>query len=570
MLTPLTLDHDEIRRLDAELVRLSRTSVVDRLTLGVALHRLGRRFRELGFRTFAMYVRERASQSARWCGDTRALARRLEERPRLREALVHGRIGWTMAELLARHSTPEDEGERLDAAASMTVREVRDALRAAGHEEAEESEEAFSTIDLTVTSTELLALEGTRVAVDHVNGGVVEPGHWLECLLFEGASTLFGGRPDLAAHYDAVEPPTLRSGTSLVEETAPPPDDDDGLDGEVGDGMREEVVDTDDPVALDAIVREVSARIASRDLWLGELLSRFLLARGWLQLGYASEQSYFDERLGLARSTARGRVTLARRMPGLEPLRDAVIQGDVGYEQAALIARVAGPDTTAAWIARAKARTFKHLAEEVRAAELLARVGGDAPRRLEPPDADEVEAVIEFERGVLSGETIARALRDDPTEEPVQMSGGSAVQERRCCFPVRARDEVILDFRRLEAVHRQSGLPGSFVTFLVVSLWSAWGERFFEGNRWKALHDRDRHRCVSPVCESRNCTNHHLRYRGHGGGDEDENQITLCEFCHLDGEHGGRLRVRGTASRPVWSIGRTPVMRVEGREVVLR
>ena len=94
--------------------------------------------------------------------------------------------------------------------------------------------------------------------------------------------------------------------------------------------------------------------------------------------------------------------------------------------------------------------------------------------------------------------------------------------------------------------------------------------RFLEGNRWKALHDRDRHRCDSPVCKSRSATNHHVRYRAHGGGDEPENQITLCEFCHLDGEHGGRLRVRGTASKPEWWIGRTPVMHIEGREVRLR
>ena len=34
-----------------------------------------------------------------------------------------------------------------------------------------------------------------------VNGGTVEPGHWLECLVFEGASTLLGRRPDLASQY---------------------------------------------------------------------------------------------------------------------------------------------------------------------------------------------------------------------------------------------------------------------------------------------------------------------------------------------------------------------------------
>ncbi|MCA9610458.1 MAG: hypothetical protein KC619_32905, partial [Myxococcales bacterium] len=122
MLEAVTLDDDDVRRMDAELARLARGSVRDRLALGEAMHRLGPRFRELGFRTFAMYVRERVSQSARWCGDTRALARRLEERPALRAALLRGDIGWTMAELLARHSTPDDEAELLEAVGSMTVR----------------------------------------------------------------------------------------------------------------------------------------------------------------------------------------------------------------------------------------------------------------------------------------------------------------------------------------------------------------------------------------------------------------------------------------------------------------
>ncbi|MBX3276242.1 MAG: hypothetical protein KF729_38675, partial [Sandaracinaceae bacterium] len=157
---------------------------------------------------------------------------------------------------------------------------------------------------------------------------------------------------------------------------------------------------------------------------------------------------------------------------------------------------------------------------------------------------------------VLSGELLASAAREagadsDADADAVQMSGGAAEdagavqmsvglgEPRNRFIAVRARDEVILDYRRLEAVHRATGSPSSFATFLVASFWSAWGERFFEGNRWKAIHDRDRHRCVSPVCESRNATNHHVRYRAHGGGDEAENQITLCEFCHLEGEHGG-------------------------------
>jgi hypothetical protein len=87
---------------------------------------------------------------------------------------------------------------------------------------------------------------------------------------------------------------------------------------------------------------------------------------------------------------------------------------------------------------------------------------------------------------------------------------------------------------------------------------------------WEAIHRRDRYRCTSPVCTRRDGTLHHLTYRGHGGGDEPDNVLTLCAFCHLEGEHGGRLKVRPPASRPRWELGRrgrAPVMVVEGREV---
>jgi len=65
-------------------------------------------------------------------------------------------------------------------------------------------------------------------------------------------------------------------------------------------------------------------------------------------------------------------------------------------------------------------------------------------------------------------------------------------------------------------------------------------------------------------------TLHHLTYRSHGGGDDGENLISLCSFCHLDGEHGGRLRVRGKAGDATWSLGPStaPLLVVRGRERV--
>ncbi|MGM0576368.1 MAG: hypothetical protein ACQEXJ_11615 [Myxococcota bacterium] len=40
--------------------------------------------------------------------------------------------------------------------------------------------------------------------------------------------------------------------------------------------------------------------------------------------------------------------------------------------------------------------------------------------------------------------------------------------------------------------------------------------------------------------------------------------------CHLDGVHGGVLRVRGRAPRLTWRVGRDGALVVRGREVVKR
>jgi hypothetical protein len=72
--------------------------------------------------------------------------------------------------------------------------------------------------------------------------------------------------------------------------------------------------------------------------------------------------------------------------------------------------------------------------------------------------------------------------------------------------------------------------------------------------------------CACPVCFRRDCTLHHLTYRAHGGTDDAENCTSPCAFCHLEGEHGGRLEVVGPASAMRWLIGRTPILEVHGRE----
>ena len=62
------------------------------------------------------------------------------------------------------------------------------------------------------------------------------------------------------------------------------------------------------------------------------------------------------------------------------------------------------------------------------------------------------------------------------------------------------------------------------------------------------VYARERYRCSSPVCHSRNQTPHHIRFRSRGGDDSRENLTAPCACCHLDGIHQGNIKATGPAS----------------------
>ena len=77
---------------------------------------------------------------------------------------------------------------------------------------------------------------------------------------------------------------------------------------------------------------------------------------------------------------------------------------------------------------------------------------------------------------------------------------------------------------------------------------------------WRRDHRifvRDGWRCRVPGCSSRrNLQVHHVIYRSHGGGNEDDNLAVLCATHHLQGIHAGRLRCRGSCEGSLrWEFG---------------
>ena len=207
------------------------------------------------------------------------------------------------------------------------------------------------------------------------------------------------------------------------------------------------------------------------------------------------------------------------------------------------------------------------------------RAGLDALHRRpepasEPPAKTEVSGapapatleVAELERRVQSGELLRTCLEAAGPQMSVTLRtepGAGGRQLRLSLSPALHAHWLEVE----EEFHRIAGQHASFVAFMCFSLWATWApflEAWSDG--WKRIYQRDLHRCTSPVCGRHDVTPHHLEFRAHGGGDEDENVTSLCAWCHLYGIHEGRLRAEPPASAIRWSIGRAPLLAVHGRE----
>ncbi len=586
---------DEAECLDEELYWLARGAGRLRLRIGQALHRLGLGYRELGFSTLGAYALERCSRGGRWAADSRALAGRLELLPHLSAALEAGWIGWSMAELLARHATPETEAALLEVARDKTVQAMRVAL--SPHQEPHDDDDDSRALSLTVPVEEAWALEATRMMVEHLDGKSSGE-HWLEAVLAEGHASLLAllrsGEDDTSLQMEAehaawrAELEHLQHQHAKAELRSRPRVSADPVAGQApgADDLPSSLEE------LDLRIRQYAAELGSRDLFFGRIARRFVALGGWQSLGFVSEAHYARERLGMSRASLRSKMTLARRTEGRDHLVDALQQGRIGFEATQLVARVATAATEEAWVDRAARRTFKHLREEVQWVELSQRIAGEAAR--EPPSEEQLRRMQALERSILSGELLRRvvdqaedagahglaeapssdapsgAAPDGPDESDestaVQISGtlGSRVTLR-----MRVPGDLLLHYRQLERLHRRV-LPGeSFLGFLCGNFWQQWVPTLGVSDKWESIYRRDRYRCTSPVCHQRKVTLHHVQYRAHGGDDSPDNLTCPCAFCHLEGEHGGRLKILPPGSNPTWLLGRTPVMRVQGRERIL-
>jgi hypothetical protein len=612
----------EAVRLDAELVRIGRGASAARLAVGQALEALASSggHHELGFSSLEAYARERCERTGRWAADGRALARKLEFLPRIRDALRAGVLGWSTAELLARRVSADSELEWLERARGATVRELRALLRTNGASEAEpEGAEDERTRTLTVSATreDGWLFECARKVAESVAGPMTAD-RLLETLLAEGYSTLLEVCPERARgelyEIERLERDATTEAKRQADFCAERRREREEAEelwrrassetrARVGSEMDsprcEAMLTAKSPEGLDREIRCLCAELAERDLALGIVAESARRAEVWRRLGFVSEAQYACERVGVSLSSLKAKRILAARAGRLRELASALATGRLGYEAAYLLSRVATASTVEAWIRRAEQRTVKHLREEVDAAELMVRKGHGRDQL--PLDEASMNELFELERCIASGDLLGGNAAGDGArggnwagdgakrDGGGQMSGGFgrppaterklALAAARVRFRFCVRESTARYFRALERVFvrvssRVCRAKVSFLRFLCENFCRIWLPALRRGQltesgeepEYFGVYRRDAFRCSSPVCARRDVTPHHLHFRSRGGGDEDENVATLCVWCHLRGIHEGRLAAEPPASRIQWRIGRMGTLFVDGRQ----
>ncbi len=642
----------------------------------------------LGFSSLGAYVQERCGRTARWARDVVRVARGVAKWPALRRALLAGEVTWSAAEIVLRALERVWAGEAAlapgvleqaeahwsEQAKRLSVRELRAAvmettvlpeaeLRESGGVGGAAREETHRflrrlpthVLTLSVQTETAWWLECARRVYERSVSDCAGPVRSNESFLL---ALLAEARVELEAEDCGTGEALVRWGKYVEQLATWREESERRCDGQRrqldavrveapagGEGSRVLGSGVLGGPVLDERVRELTAALTCRELELGRLAEWLQRAEAWRRLGFASETHYVRERMGLSYSQWKLRRQVVRRLGAFPGLEAAVGAGEVGFEAAALLVQVLscarrqlGCDGAevctaqregcaaleAAWLERAQTRTFKHLREEVRAAELAAQQWDVLARA---PAEETMQRLIALEGRVKSGAvlleseeaaesrtSVAGYVVDDEKSEGAAAEGRTSVagrawldlrgelgeilggaflggpgeplaprepslgrpnlgrphlgRERAVRLRLRLERDTLVEFRCLEKLFRRQH-AGDFLEFLCRHFLAVWAPAMLTNVKYAHVYRRDAFTCTSPVCERHDVQPHHLKFRSAGGGEEDENLTSLCTWCHLTGVHGGRIRVAPPASRMQWQIG-PPLLEVHGRELVRR
>ena len=516
-----------------------------------------RGWERLGFARLGDCARERVGLSARQVQDLARVDAALADLPRTEAELVAGNLSWTKVRLLCRVATPVDELHWISLAhrlrADELAREVRAVdLEASGarglHVETTETDEDGAslepkeTVRIRCTPDVRAKFWRARQLAQRAAGETLPPWACMEAVAAEVLSALplddSAGlrRFEPLRSLPAPPPPGSERRSASADANAPPTEVSSctAASSELPPFLNSLVVGLSDADAfeLDDRLRRAVALEQRLDAQLGTWLLAAFEARLHRWRGFANFGAFARERLGIAPRKAHALIRLVRAGRRYPALAEAFRDARLSWTQAHLLIPVlhlrdADPEL---WIAHAGSVSVRRIEEDV---ERALATGQSDPRLLNAAPA-----------GLQIG-----APATDSEEDPL-----ASIEASRFFFTGPSdvarlfRAAVCTVRRQIERVGGRLPSEGRAVEAMfdhVMDVWSAAGDRKRRDHR---VFERDGWRCTVPGCTSlRNLHAHHVVFRSAGGGNELDNQTTLCAWHHLRGVHAGRVRCSGCA-----------------------
>jgi hypothetical protein len=475
------------------------------LAEGLAVLQQGDRLPRLGCH-LDDYGREVLDLGQRATEGLARLGRGLRTRSLLREALRSGRVGLRAAQTVLEVATGEEERAWVERAERLTVRELEALVRRAGAAPEDEDEPWYRLqVGLADEERELFD-EALELA------GELRPGasrlERLEAMAQELASAL-PEDPDLPddAKLHAACDALRRFGPEASERAA-------RLEGEterwaclpeIGaqPAVDVSIAPEDSAEEVDRKLRALAGLRAQCEDLLGSLAAGVKASGLWRLLGFATFRQYVVERLRLPPRSVEQRAAVEERLwrsPGLQEGR----RQRLTFEKLRLLSRLPEPEVKP-WLPRAHALTCIALrraleGEEERQLRARRQLRAPLPLRLAALLAGVVHAVRAAVGGIVTAATCLTVM----AAHFVEVWGGSAPRKTRS----------------------------------------------------RKVRERDEGSCQVPGCSRRAEHAHHVTFRSQGGGDDLENQASLCGFHHLRCVHGGFLAVTGRAPDGLrWFLG---------------
>jgi hypothetical protein len=407
----------------------------------------------------------------------------------------------------------EDEARWVERASTETVRALRAAVRAVKRGEPEPQHEPWQRFSAIAEPEEReIVAEGLSLASRALPGSF-RADQWeglsQEFLgSFPGDPSQDGNRRLLSAFRPLGPSPEERK-AALEAETdrwsiLPPAED----------FPAPEVSFPDHATAaeIDAELRRLAKLRAGWDDVIAHGAVAIQSSRIYQRYGFATFEHYAEERLGLGRSTVQQRAALEKRLNASPALQEARRQ-KLPYEKLRTLSRLPEKEI-GSWVPRARALTCIELR-----------------RRLD----------AEHER---------------------QMNAAQKISAR---LPLRVA--ILLD-AAIRGVREHAGrqLPaGKCLAFIAQHFIDTWKGAVPRKTPSQRLRERDGNWCTVPGCSHRSQHEHHVVFRGRGGGHEDENKTGVCGYHHHRCIHPGHVKVWGRAPDGLtWMVGGKVVRRPEG------